>query len=197
MLNVEKNKTWCYIRRWGRRPWLLFVTLKNKYILIEWFFIHLRIHTTGHKFISETWLRSRFRNNIDPLLTIWRPVWQQATRGQCTDMAVSQQHGCLEGGTATLLTRVGVSLLCLGRTGSEGELALHGRLCFPFLPQQFTPVQLWSFGERRQLVFALSKGEEEIKHTQRIKIGSNEAEVWPQLSAECVWICKQRSNGLK
>lgn len=72
-------------------------------------------------------------------------------------MAVSQQHGCLEGGTATLLTGVGVSLLCLGRTGSEGELALHGRLCFPFLPQQFTPVQLWSFGERRQLVFALSK----------------------------------------
>lgn len=36
-----------------------------------------------------------------------------------------------------------------------------------------------------------------IKHTQRIKIGSNEAEVWPKLSAECGWICKQRSNGLK
>lgn len=59
------------------------------------------------------------------------------------------------GGAAPSLTSVGVSLLCPERTGSEGELALHGGLGFAFLPQQFTPVQLWSFGEWGQLVFAL------------------------------------------
>lgn len=59
------------------------------------------------------------------------------------------------GGAAAALTSVRVSLLCPERTGSEGELALHGGLGFPFLPQQFTPVQLWSFGEWGQLVFAL------------------------------------------
>ncbi len=60
-------------------------------------------------------------------------------------------------GEATALTGVRVSLLGPERTGSEGELALHGRLGFSFLPQQFTPVQLRSFGERGQLVFALSE----------------------------------------
>lgn len=61
------------------------------------------------------------------------------------------------GAAAAVLTCVGVSLLSPERTGSEGELALHGRLGFPFLPQQFTPVQLRSFGERGQLFFALSE----------------------------------------
>lgn len=62
-----------------------------------------------------------------------------------------------ERGAAKALTGVRVSLLGPERTGSEGELAFHGRLGFPFLSQQFTPVQLRSFGERGQLVFALSE----------------------------------------
>ena len=59
------------------------------------------------------------------------------------------------GGAA--LTGVRVSLLGPQRTGREGELALHGRFGFPFLPQQLSPVQLRSFGERGQLVFTLSE----------------------------------------
>ena len=70
-------------------------------------------------------------------------------------------HGCkpavLEGRpeTGAALTCVGVSLLRSGRTGSEGELALHGRLGFALLPQNFAPIQLRSLGEGGYLIFAL------------------------------------------
>ena len=98
-------------------------------------------------------------------------VQHYAARWQCEDMAASQQRGCWRrsGGAAPALTSVGVMLLCPERTGSEGELALHGGLGFPILPQQFTPVQLRSFGKWGQFVFALFWGGE-IKTTYIIRV---------------------------
>lgn len=48
-------------------------------------------------------------------------------------VAASQRNG--PQGTRSVLTSVRVSLLCPDRTGSEGNLSLHGGLCLPFLPQ--------------------------------------------------------------
>lgn len=86
----------------------------------------------------------------------------------------------LIGGVSTL-TSVRVSLFGPGWTWSEGKLALHGRLGFPFLPQQLTPVQLRSFGERRQLVFALSQLRTNTNLKKRTKTKSDMSEtakVW-------------------
>lgn len=100
-----------------------------------------------------------------------------------------------QGGMVTVLTSVWVPLLCPGRTWCEGEFALHGRLGFPFLPQQFTPVQLWSFGERGQLVFAL-RGQKHGKKWNKISMSNMKKQKQKRLewSALCISVCEQCSH---
>lgn len=146
-------------------PFVFFLNSHNTTLFL------LVIQHNGRNFLSVAIFESSCRTSQNPLTGQYlqkmfkRTGHQGAVRGhgsKPTAWPLKEEQG----GAATVLTGVRVSLLGPERTGSEGELALHGRLGFPFLPQQFTPVQLRSFGERGQLVFALLEVKGEIKKTE-------------------------------
>lgn len=151
---------WLHFKRWSCSHFLF-----SPYYLI---YISL-FNTTGHSCLCMVRFGSCCQTSWN-LLT-WRRWFKNGPPGgsvrtwqSASSVAVWEEE---QGGAATTLTGVGVSLLGPERTGSEGELALHGRLGFPFLPQQLTPVQLRSFGERGQLVFALSENRNQSQTQQR------------------------------
>lgn len=138
--------------------------LKNKYI-----YTHISFHITGYSFVRTIRLGSCCQTNLNPV-TLWTlrienastsghqgALWGHGSVPAAWLFEEEEEEEKKGGALSTVLTGVWVSLLRPGRTGGEGELALHGRLGFPFLPQQLTPVQLRSFGKRGQLVFALSE----------------------------------------